>query len=366
MRVSGLAFFGSCAAVFAIGCDDGTAGSFDGRTNSDIPDLVGGDTAPDTVADTEQDTTVPDTEEDTSTPVDTADTSTPADTADTSTPTDTVSPGACPVSDELFMPYCVTCHDQDNNYPDLTPGALKYLINAPAFAYPGKTLVVAGDLAQSFLYTKVHGPGATDGSIMPPVDELPPEAVTALENWIRSGAAACENTVDPGPMTPVKPTPGATIAFTGTPSGFQASRPAWADAGTCTSQQWWKYQGDTESSSMHPGDTCISCHAQNRGPALRYAGTVYPSADEATDCRGVSGVKVELFDDNGTFATTTTNTAGNFYWKTNLVAFKPYRARLTYQGRTREMQIAQKTSGDCNTCHDASGNNGTVGRIVAP
>jgi len=361
MRWSSLVLLGSSLTLGAahVACDDATSGTFDGRTNTDIPDLVGGDTAPDATDSTETDTLIGDTAPDAD------DTQVDPDTvADTTV--DTVTPGSCPVSDELFMPYCVTCHDQDNNYPDLTPGALKYLVNAPAFAYPGKTLVVAGDLGASFLYTKVHGPGPTDGSIMPPVDELPPEAVTALEDWIRSGAAACENTVDPGPMTPVKPTPGATITFNAAPSGYQTTRPAWADQGTCTSQQWWKFQGDTESTGMHPGQECISCHIQNRGPALRYAGTVYPGADEANDCRGVSGVKVELFDDNGTFATTTTNAAGNFYWKTSLVAFKPYRARLTYQGRTREMQILQKSSGDCNTCHDASGNNGTVGRIVAP
>lgn len=81
----------------------------------------------------------------------------------------------------------------------------------------------------------------------------------------------------------------------------------------------------------------------------------------------MSGVTVELLDSaDEVFATTTTNGAGNFYWRKSSVPFQAYRARLSYQGRTREMQLVQPSSGDCHTCHDASGQHGAVGRIVAP
>ena len=119
---------------------------------------------------------------------------------------------------------------------------------------------------------------------------------------------------------------------------------------------------------MHPGLDCIGCHTREReGPTYSYAGTIYPSVDEASDCRGVSGVTVDIIDESDVIiGTTTSNTAGNFYFKKSALAFRPYRARLSYQGREREMTLIQHASGDCNTCHDSTGKQGTLGRIVVP
>jgi len=325
-------------------------------------DTSGGDTTGDT---SPGDTTGEDTTPDTDTAEDTA-----TDTAgDTATDTDTTSSLGCAVAEQLFMPYCERCHNQGDNYPDLGAGAMSHLVNADALAYPGEKLVVPGNLGASFLYKKVHGPSADDGAIMPPPEEdaAPAEGIAALEAWINGGAPPCEGWDDPGPMTQAPTVPGGAITFNAAPSGFQTTQPSWSEDGTCSAQQWWKYQGETESSSMHPGQDCVGCHQRERGPSLSFGGTVYPSLDEASDCRGVSGVKVELLDvDDVTFATTTTNTAGNFYFRSRDKAFKPYRVRLTYQGREREMQLIQSQSGDCNTCHDSSGNKGTLGRVVAP
>ena len=116
-------------------------------------------TEPDTTVTTEPDTTVADTDDTTVT--------------DTTTDTDTTNPNACAVAEELFLPYCVDCHDGELDFPNLTPGSLKYLSNANAAAYPGAMLVVPGDPDASLLYRKVHGPGSTEGLIMPPVDEPP-------------------------------------------------------------------------------------------------------------------------------------------------------------------------------------------------
>jgi len=274
----------------------------------------------------------------------------------------------CAVAEELFTPSCTRCHNQNEIYPNLNKGALKYLVGTPAIAYPDETLVVAGDLAASFLYAKVHGPTIEQGLQMPPDEDVTPAGVAALEAWIQGGAPPCEGANDPGPMTPPLPTPGDVVSFTAAPLGFQTSKPSWSEEGSCTANQWWKYAGNTESASMHPGQDCIGCHhRENEGPVYSYAGTVYPGVDEASDCRGVSGVTVDIIDaDDVVVATTTSNTAGNFYFRKSSVAFRPYRARLTYQGREREMTLVQHASGDCNTCHDSTGQQGTLGRIVVP
>lgn len=335
-----------------------------GSDTDAVGDTGGVDTSPE---DTSTDTGVDTSPEDT-TVADTTDTSTADTSTDTGGETTTSSLG-CAVAEQLFDPFCESCHRADDNYPDLSAGALRHLVNADALAYPGEKLVVPGNLEASLLYRKVHGPGVGEGAPMPPPEEdaASEEGIAALVAWINGGAPPCETVADPGAMTPQLPTPGGDIVFNAAPNGFQATRPAWADEGTCTSQQWWKFQGDTESTSMHPGQDCVGCHSRERGPALSYGGTVYPSLAEASDCRGVNGVKVELINvDDAVFATTTTNAGGNFYFRSNSMPFRPYRVRLSYQGREREMQLIQHLSGDCNTCHDATGSDGALGRVVAP
>ena len=58
----------------------------------------------------------------------------------------------------------------------------------------------------------------------------------------------------------------------------------------CTSNTYWTF-GTEGSSRMHPGDTCVGCHAQAGGeaPLLTAAGTVYPTLHEPTDCNGIAG-----------------------------------------------------------------------------
>jgi len=273
----------------------------------------------------------------------------------------------CPIADEVFTPWCVECHDGDR-YPDLRAGALGALAGAPARAYAGRTVVVAGDASASLLLDKMHGASGV-GPVMPPDGALDGQLVDAVAAWITSGAPACGGVEPIDPVDPGPPVPGDTITFGGPPSGFQSTRPTWADAGTCTAQQWWKYAGDTESASMHPGRACIDCHTrEGEGPRFSYAGTVYPSVVDSDDCRGVQGVEVEILDDGDqVLGRTTTNAAGNFAWRKTALAFHAgYRARLTYQGRSREMTLPQATSGDCNTCHGASGTDGAPGRMVAP
>ena len=61
--------------------------------------------------------------------------------------------------------------------------------------------------------------------------------------------------------------------------------------------------------------------------------------------------------------TVTPNGAGNFYY-TGTVA-TPFRAKVIYMGRERDMAAAQ-TPGDCNGCHTQNGAMSAPGRIVLP
>jgi hypothetical protein len=125
--------------------------------------------------------------------------------------------------------------------------------------------------------------------------------------------------------------------------------------------------GDSESPEMHPGRSCITCHAQEgEGPSFIAAGTVFPDYREADDCYGVEGITVELTDASGAVYTTVTNAAGNFFLESEEVSMvMPYTARLTFEGRERRMD-AEQASGDCSSCHTQSGANQAPGRILAP
>lgn len=277
--------------------------------------------------------------------------------------------GPCAIADNVFTPYCVECHDGATAFPDLRAGALGRLSGLAAEAYPGNTLVVPGHPESSFLYLKMHAPATGQGKLMPPDGAVASDLLGTVAAWITDGAPACAGVVDPGPVEPVIPVPGGTITFGNAPTGYQTSQPAWAEQGTCTPQQWWKYQGDTESANMHPGVACIDCHTRTgEGPVFSYAGTIFANVADTDDCRGVTGVAVEILDAAGSvLGRTTTNAAGNFSWRAEFLSFRAdYRARLTFQGRTREMKLPQASNGDCNTCHDSKGTEGAPGRMVAP
>src|SRR5438445_547285 len=57
---------------------------------------------------------------------------------------------------------------------------------------------------------------------------------------------------------------------------------------TCSSTTYWDTTA-AASELMHPGKTCIGCHAATGGPSYTIAGTVYPTMHEPDDCNGVDG-----------------------------------------------------------------------------
>jgi mono/diheme cytochrome c family protein len=184
---------------------------------------------------------------------------------------------------------------------------------------------------------------------MPPAGALANTEVALFASWVNQGAKAgsCGGTdaggaaVDPGDVVDPFDT-----------------------AVTCSSGTRWT-GGDRESPLMHPGAACISCHARGEGPRFTLAGTVYQTGHEPNDCNGTSakGVSVVITDAKGVDHTLAPNAAGNFFVSGTIA--KPYKAKLTYAGRTRAMASSQ-TDGDCNSCHTESGDKGAPGRLMLP
>ena len=96
----------------------------------------------------------------------------------------------------------------------------------------------------------------------------------------------------------------------------------------------------------------VQCHVMN-------------AYKDDTDCNGVSGVTVRLTDADGKTLDLVTNSAGNFYRQGPTGIGSPYTVKLISGSRERVMATPQ-TSGNCASCHTATGANGAPGRILAP
>jgi cytochrome c553 len=124
---------------------------------------------------------------------------------------------------------------------------------------------------------------------------------------------------------------------------------------------------------MGPGRACVACHAASNAatgegdaPLFAFAGTMYPTAHEPDHCIATAGegAVVEVVDARGVTFTATANGAGNSFSE-DVGLTPPYRAQITFAGRTRQMLAAQ-TSGDCNGCHTQRGDSAAPGRILLP
>lgn len=284
-------------------------------------------------------------------------------------------PNVCDVSAYVFDLSCVGCHGAGGQSPDLRADAvLASLVDVESATYPGRALVVAGDAEASLLFRKVHGPAADEGARMPFGDTLDVELVDLVRTWIDGGAktdctpgsAGSGGSGGGGGNGGIAP--GGDIDVGPPPTGYASTPPFFAEGANCSTGQWWQHAGDEEEAfTMHPGHACITCHSASDdedAPSFAFAGTVMNDLRDEDDCRGVPGVRVELLDINDVvFASATTNAAGNFGLTSP--RFQEFRVRLTLDGRAREMATHQDT-GDCMSCHTASGRNGAPGRIVAP
>ncbi len=186
-------------------------------------------------------------------------------------------------------------------------------------------------------------------SPMPPSPASPATSaqITALQNWINAGY----------PSGPGCSGDAGTIG----PDPLNASP-------TCTSNTTWT-RGNSGSSSMNPGQACISCHNSSGGEAPRYviAGTLYPTGHEPNNCNGTNGstgARVIVTGNNGTSVTLTPNSAGNFYSSTTLPG--PYKAKVVDSTGKERAMVSTAPNGDCNSCHTQTGANSAPGRITLP
>jgi hypothetical protein len=217
-------------------------------------------------------------------------------------------------------------------------------------------------------------------------------AASISEPGVSVGIVASHRLADGAPM-PMPPAPAAAVATAerdafsawveaGMPAGDCTAEPDPFDVDpVCSSDVYWT-GGDEESSLMHPGRTCISCHsmpdpedgeAEDYGPLLVLAGTVYPTAHEPDDCNGIDGPAlaetwVEVQSDNGDTVQLSVNAAGNFLIDEDDIETgfpPPYRVKVVSAGVERAM-ADPAPHGDCNACHTQDGTQDAPGRILLP
>lgn len=256
---------------------------------------------------------------------------------------------------------CITCHAATSTDP--APLVDYATLSAPSNTDPSKSMAaVALERMKS----------AT--APMPPPPAVAPDAdeILTFEEWIAAGTPRGGLCTDPPPDG------GAFDAGDLGDAGGDAAPP-------CTSGQRW-LDGNAGSPSMHPGLACQGCHQQQGGPGFRFAGTVYRNGlHDIDDCNGASpppALSVVVTDKDGKQISIPVNGAGNFAIESisggggggggkgkgggRGNSFKaPYRVTISDGTLTRAMN-GSITSGDCNSCHTASGANGAPGRILAP
>jgi cytochrome c553 len=182
-------------------------------------------------------------------------------------------------------------------------------------------------------------------SSMPPAGPLAAATIAPLEAWVTGG------------MKPIAC--GATDAGADSGASDEFNVPA-----TCTNGQSSAGQGST----MDPGRACNGCHG------FGIAGTVYPTAHEPNNCKGVAGsgaaagAKVVVTDVNGKTSSITVNSAGNFVTNGGFAA--PFSVKVV-AANGHERQMATKLTaamGDCNGCHTQAGSGSpkAPGRILMP
>jgi len=135
-------------------------------------------------------------------------------------------------------------------------------------------------------------------------------------------------------------------------------------AAECLSTEKWT-GGNSGSQDMNPGQACNACHAGNRGPNYRFAGTVYEDLSQKNNCFGIDGYTIEITDANGAVHKATSNAAGNFMSQGSKVA-TPYTALVRGPDGSELPMLTAQTSVDCNSCHGAVGSQGAPGRIMIP
>jgi hypothetical protein len=118
--------------------------------------------------------------------------------------------------------------------------------------------------------------------------------------------------------------------------------------------------------TMAPGTACLTCHLATNAGFLYIAGTVYRDYHEPDLCLGVTGVQVKVEDAQGSVHMLDVDSSGNFLDNSVSALYPtPWTVAVVSGSQSRAM-VGTVTSGDCNSCHTASGANAAPGRIIAP
>ena len=176
----------------------------------------------------------------------------------------------------------------------------------------------------------------------PPAAPATQDEIAALQAWIAAkyplggGCAPDAGTDDTGADASVGPTYNGPLICSSGKAGSSGNGPA-----------------------MRPGDACSTCHG------FSIAGTAYQTEHESEGCAGanVTGATVVITDATGLVETIPVGTDGNFYTTDGITG--PFRAKILYQGRERDM-LTPQGFGSCNFCHTPDGANTAPGRIMLP
>lgn len=243
--------------------------------------------------------------------------------------------GWCGVT-ALFDSKCTSCHSPSGNVQgglDLETDPYAAIVDAPS-AYAGRTLVVAGDPAGSFLLVKLNGEQASsEGSTMPLSGVLPAATIDMVSAWIADGASdVCSGTP------------------TDTGVGVCNTDNEDCALGTCGG----------EGPLMLPGSDCVACHTPVGVPehVFTAGGTAFVDAEGSAP---LTGGTITLTGDDGGVVTMPINGAGNFYTSAAIVT--PFTAKITVDGVDREM-VTPQTTGACDSCHRCGGAAG--GKLFQP
>lgn len=112
-----------------------------------------------------------------------------------------------------------------------------------------------------------------------------------------------------------------------------------------------------ESSSMDPGEDCMSCHKIGGTNPKQFilAGTVYKTAHEPNDCNGSGPYTVSGVDKNGKAWSVKSNSVGNFYVSAGTLTAPLSKIKITDSASKTRVMSADAPSGACNACHTEKG-----------
>ncbi len=112
-----------------------------------------------------------------------------------------------------------------------------------------------------------------------------------------------------------------------------------------------------ESSSMDPGEDCMSCHkiGGNNPKQFILAGTVYKTAHEPNDCNGSGPYTVSGVDKNGKSWSVKSNAVGNFYVYAGTLTAPLSKITVTDSANKTRAMSADAPVGACNACHTEKG-----------